>query len=307
MAKLDPYKFTSGEKPHKSNRPLLCGVYHDKGNVIATDAHIMLIDKQDYPKKNEGKVIAKDGTVIEGHFPSYKNVIPDMKLYTPYRIDVDAISEKLKGVKKRNVYYVLLVPEDTGLNNIRYYDSSFYGTKMHGTPGSAAYDLDLFKKLIYYMKAKKTDTIMLKTEDSQARPGIVKTADGLAFIMPIKLSDWPEAVQDGFAIVARTKEVGIVPKNMIKNVPTKKQTQTSKTNTTMRKSVKKTSRGASSTSKKASRILKEQKKEYQSIFRSEVKKSRNPQAGAKKAGKIYRDRYGATPKARWKNALKKAK
>lgn len=65
--------------------------------------------------------------------------------------------------------------------------------------------------------------------------------------------------------------------------------------------------GSSTTMRDASRILKAQKDDYQKIFRAEVKKSKDPKAGAKKAGKIYRDRYGATATARWKKALKRAK
>lgn len=83
--------------------------------------------------------------------------------------------------------------------------------------------------------------------------------------------------------------------------------------TTMKKSacsIKTTatkSRKSATTVKHASRILKAQKDDYKKIFRSEVKKSKDPKAGAKKAGKIYRDRYGATATARWKKALKRAK
>ena len=57
----------------------------------------------------------------------------------------------------------------------------------------------------------------------------------------------------------------------------------------------------------ARNILDAQKADYQSIFRREVKKAKDPKAGAKNAGKIYRDRYGATAMARWKKALKRAK
>lgn len=65
--------------------------------------------------------------------------------------------------------------------------------------------------------------------------------------------------------------------------------------------------GSSTTMRDASRILKAQKADYQHIFRTEVKKSKNPKEGAKKAGRIYRDRYGATAEARWKRAIKRAK
>ena len=77
--------------------------------------------------------------------------------------------------------------------------------------------------------------------------------------------------------------------------------------TNMKKTTRKITRKAAATMKTASSILKAQKDDYKKIFRTEVKKSRNPKEGAKKAGKIYRDRYGATATARWKKALKRAK
>ena len=57
----------------------------------------------------------------------------------------------------------------------------------------------------------------------------------------------------------------------------------------------------------AAKVLEAQKKDYQRIFREEVRKAKDPKKGAKKAGEIYRSRYGATPTARWKHALKAAK
>lgn len=66
-------------------------------------------------------------------------------------------------------------------------------------------------------------------------------------------------------------------------------------------------RGSNSTVKMASKILKAQKDDYQKIFRSEVKKADGPKEGAKRAARIYRDRYGATKTDRWKKALKRAK
>ena len=68
----------------------------------------------------------------------------------------------------------------------------------------------------------------------------------------------------------------------------------------------KTKKGGN-TAKLASKLLKLQKEDYQKIFRAEVRKAKDPKQGAKKAGQIYRDRYGATATARWKRALKRAK
>lgn len=87
----------------------------------------------------------------------------------------------------------------------------------------------------------------------------------------------------------------------------KRELKTQKPTTMTRKRTTAKAHGSSTTMRDASRILKAQKDDYQKIFRAEVKKSKDPKDGAKKAGKIYRDRYGATATARWKKALKRAK
>ena len=57
----------------------------------------------------------------------------------------------------------------------------------------------------------------------------------------------------------------------------------------------------------AQKIYSAQKKDYQIIFKKEVSKSKNSQKAAKKAGEIYRERYGKTAAERWQKALSKAK
>lgn len=56
----------------------------------------------------------------------------------------------------------------------------------------------------------------------------------------------------------------------------------------------------------ARKILAEQKKDYQRIFRAEIRKGGDSKKAAVRAGSVYRSRYGATPTARWKHALKRA-
>lgn len=102
------------------------------------------------------------------------------------------------------------------------------------------------------------------------------------------------------------KPIEILEKSIIKKINQKKNmkktTKKSARSTTARRKTK-----ASGTMSMAAKILHAQKADYQKIFRSEVKKSKDPKVGAKNAGKIYRDRYGATATARWKKALKRAK
>lgn len=73
------------------------------------------------------------------------------------------------------------------------------------------------------------------------------------------------------------------------------------------KAKRKARRAASATIRKAEGILKEQKSDYQRIFKNQIKKGVGVKNAAIKAGSIYRDLYGSTPKKRWQNALKVAK
>ena len=71
--------------------------------------------------------------------------------------------------------------------------------------------------------------------------------------------------------------------------------------------MKKARKSSSNTIKKAQRILDEHKKDYQRIFKAEVRKGGDSKKAAVRAGSTYRSRYGATAESRWKNALKEAK
>ena len=74
-----------------------------------------------------------------------------------------------------------------------------------------------------------------------------------------------------------------------------------KTRTTTR-----TKRAASATINRAAKILKDQKSEYQRIFKFEVRKGGDTKKAAVRAGSTYRSRFGATPSARWRRALRAA-
>ena len=71
--------------------------------------------------------------------------------------------------------------------------------------------------------------------------------------------------------------------------------------------MKRTKKSSSNTIKKAQRILEAQKKDYKRIFKAEVRKGGDSKKAAMRAGSTYRSRYGATAKARWRNALREAK
>ena len=64
---------------------------------------------------------------------------------------------------------------------------------------------------------------------------------------------------------------------------------------------------ASAVTKKAVKIYDEQKATYQKILKTKVRQGKKVTTAAKEASKTYKEMYGATPTARWKRALRKAK
>lgn len=290
MGKIDPWKFV--KKSEKVElRPNLTGLGYKDGYVYATDAYILLRQKDPYAKKYEGKVISKEGKVISETPPKYDSVIPDLKLYRPWRIDTRRLDLTIKRgvehnskIKKMPRYEQAFVPE---ILNVVLYEKDSRNNRQK----VIAISLSYAKKLLYYLEKSGTDTIWTKAEGSTSRPLIAYNKDTLLMLMPVLSLDENQKVNCPIYPIRQEKT----------------QSKASKLTTMTRKKNTAKAHGSATTMRDASRILKAQKDDYKKIFRAEVKKSKDPKAGAKKAGKIYRDRYGATATARWKKALKRAK
>ena len=54
---------------------VMTGVYHSNGYVFASNQHVIIKMKKEYPSENEGKIIAKNGDVIEKNFPNCDMII----------------------------------------------------------------------------------------------------------------------------------------------------------------------------------------------------------------------------------------
>jgi hypothetical protein len=81
-------------------RPSLKGVFHDKGQRVATDTHQIAIIKCDYPKEYEGKIIDKEGKEIEGKFPNYESILPKLNSeLTEISVNIDEIKSQFKQYK----------------------------------------------------------------------------------------------------------------------------------------------------------------------------------------------------------------
>ena len=137
--KFDFYKYASKE----ANRPALCGIFHDKGQKVASDSRILIAKKEDYPEEYEGKILGKDGKFIEAKFPNYESVFPNLKksAYTEHEVNFEAFAD-----------FVLQTKAEAKLRGC---DTSFAFVEI----GGCYFRLDLFQLLVSYMKEIGAKTI----------------------------------------------------------------------------------------------------------------------------------------------------
>lgn len=290
--KIDPYKYIEQDKKMWLVRPGVAGVYHKGGRIYASDAHILIRIMQDYPGKYDGKLIGTDGQVVKKFFPdgrktdedakplNYESVIPSDKTireeYREYAVDIDSledIAKKASGRSRKTELFdkkVSFVDKDTGKE-------------------LGAFNPKYIRKVVDFMRWMGLHRVLLHKE-SLSRPLLVYNGMNMLMLMPVVDYNKSEIRYS-------------VPSS--EGQKQKREKTQKPTNMTRRKTTAKNRRN-STTMREASRILKSQKEDYQKIFRAEVKKSKDPKAGAKKAGKIYRNRYGNTATARWKRAVRKA-
>lgn len=307
MAKIDPYKYIEQDKKTWLSTPGVAGVYHKDGRQYASDRHVLIRISQDYPRKYEGKLIGTDGEVVkkfgydgqkmdEDAKPlNYKGVIPSDRTindeYREYRVDIDSLEDIAKTAsgksRKTELFdkYVSFVDYNTG-KEIGKFNPKY------------------LRKAVDFMRWLGLHRILLHKE-LLSRPLLVY--DGMNMLMLMPVVDYSKsAIKYSLTPSEERKQERKNTQKTQKNTQ-KTQTKTRKPTTMTRKRTTAKAHGSATTMRDASRILKAQKDDYQKIFRAEVKKSKDPKSGAKKAGKIYRDRYGATATARWKKALKRAK
>lgn len=137
--KFDFYKYVA-----KDNlRPAMCGIFHDKGQKVVSDTHILIAKKEDYPEEYEGKILGKDGNFIDGKFPNYESVFPDLKKnsYTEHEVDFEAFAD--------------FVLQTKATAKLRGSDTSFAFVQI----GGCYFKLQLFQLLVSYMKEIGAKTI----------------------------------------------------------------------------------------------------------------------------------------------------
>lgn len=169
--KFNIYNYVSTEE----NRPTMCGVYHDRGNKVASDAHILVAMKEDYPAEHEGKVMLKDG---HNHpiYPKWESIIPktdEAVGYKPYTFDREKF---FKWVDELRVAH-----------KAEYGKGIKWHTDWFVKVGPCGFKAEWFNRLIEAMDALSTDELYL--HESGRRAAVAKSDKGIAILMPVLLED----------------------------------------------------------------------------------------------------------------------
>lgn len=137
--KFDFFKYAAKD----DSRPALCGIFHDKGQKVVSNANILIAKKEDYPEEYEGKILGKDGKFIEAKFPNYESLFPDFKksAYTEHEVDFEAFAD-----------FVLQTKAEAKLRGC---DTSFAFVQI----GGCYFKFQFFQLLVSYMKEIGAKTI----------------------------------------------------------------------------------------------------------------------------------------------------
>ena len=84
-------------------RPAMCGVFHDGGYKVASDATVMAAVRESYDEALEHHIVGKDGRYIIGKYPKWNTVIPrNDEESTAHTIDTAKVYELVKRMKAEN-------------------------------------------------------------------------------------------------------------------------------------------------------------------------------------------------------------
>lgn len=95
--KFDIYKMASTDEL----RPVMCGVFHDKGYKVASDSSVLVAVKDAYDEALEGHILDRKGQDIIGAYPKWESVFPreDDDRRRAFTIDTAKVYELLRQEK----------------------------------------------------------------------------------------------------------------------------------------------------------------------------------------------------------------
>ena len=148
-------------------RPSMNCVLHDSGYKVASDTHILVVLKEDYPEDMEGKLMKKDGTIETENvkFPNWRMVIPD-----PKKMEMVSVRLDFAG--------------------IRAFDADFKAKKkldkrMEGyvRVGGCLFKLEYLIKAARFMEHVGTDEFMVSPDGKMA--ALAVSGDSSMILMPV--------------------------------------------------------------------------------------------------------------------------
>lgn len=161
VGKFSFYDFVVKEK----YREVMQGVYHDDGFKVASEGHILIAIREEYDKDFEGKILAKDGSFIEGRYPKWRSVIPQEDGEV-YEIDESKFTEQLAKIRAEyKMQYV----------KAKRWDSS-WAVKI----GGAYYSAEYFAKVLTAMKYIG----ITKVQITERNVLLHKSDDAILILMP---------------------------------------------------------------------------------------------------------------------------
>ena len=163
--KFDYFKYVD----NTGNRPVMECVFHDEGYKVASDAHILIAIKDNYPEDFEHKMLHADGSFEKyGAYPKWRSVIPKPDGYEPYKVDRKAFYDWL--TQKRVEYKAETGKGKKFINEWRW------------QVGPARFQAERFDKLLTAMERIGADVLMVKGAWSSA---YAQTEEGTALLMPV--------------------------------------------------------------------------------------------------------------------------
>lgn len=165
-SKFDMYKFAANDKI----RPQMNGVLHDKGFKVASDGHVLAVIPDVYPDEYEGKILAKDGTELEGRYPNYRACIPDYTEETDsvFTVDIKRLKEAIRKAKAERK----LNGKDTFIN-----------VKIEGVH----FRDEIAQKILMFLNAFPKAKMFVKGKDMEARIShamLLKLGDTIGLFIP---------------------------------------------------------------------------------------------------------------------------
>lgn len=80
MKALNIYNFVAKDKFTLEDHPHFGGAFHDpEGYYVATDAYSMIVFKKDVNEEQAGKIVMKNGSIVECRFPDWRRIMGEQK------------------------------------------------------------------------------------------------------------------------------------------------------------------------------------------------------------------------------------